>query len=381
MVKNRALGDTIITLGTLSFLKKILPQTEIFYFVPRWTKPIFENVKVDADHIIPFEMNGIGDWLNTFSLLRKNKIDAVLELSQAGRTGVFFDFYSTLFRVPYFFHNHHTKMGRVRDQGVQKAIIQRDLDAAWTYFGWLQQFPVPNYLDFAPEMRTFPMRKHKRVILGVVATRQTKMYPLEKYAELAHLIVADDPGTEVVAPLSESPEDAAIEAKIKSLKSPIKPVKIKLKDLPVYFKEAQLYIGNDTGLKHLAVAVDIPSVTLFGPEPPLEWHPYDKQKHPYFFKNPLACRYQTGKTFCPLSVCDSMICLNEFSPKEIWKQAKQTRDFAIDLARGPGFQVPMSFGSDQAEDTQSAITFDRVQVRPSAPQDPIDLGSSDDDES
>jgi len=321
-VKNRALGDTIISLGTLRYLRAILPNTQLFYFVPDWTVDLFDGTGVNDATIEGFRLQGIGDWFAMWSKMRKLQIDAILELSQGGRSALFFDMYSSVYRVPYFFHNHHSKVGVVRDQGVQKAIIQRDLDAAWTYFGWLQRCPVPNYLDFPP---TFQMRdrpKIKRIILGVVATRETKMYPLEKYTELANLIRGHDFQIEIVAPLSASPEDKVIADKIAAMKAPIHTIVKPLNELPAYFKESLMYIGNDTGLKHLAVATELPTVTLFGPEPPLEWHPYDKTRHPYFFRHPLPCRYETGRTYCPLSKCASMICLKEMPPAAIWEKAK-----------------------------------------------------------
>lgn len=384
VVKNRALGDTIISLGTLEFLKSILPDTEIFYLVPEWTGPLFKNVNFFPAKIVPFKMHSPGDWISTFRLLRKLKVDAILELSQAGRTGMFFDLYSSVFRVPYFFHNHHSKSGPVRDQGVQKAIIQRDLDAAWTFFGWLQRVPVPNYLEYAPRLALPEVPKVKRVILGVVATREAKMYPLEKYAEIARLIRAHDMEIEIVAPLSNSPDDKIIADKIAALKSPIQTVIKPLEQLPLYFKESMIYIGNDTGLKHLAVAMDIPTVTLFGPEPPIEWHPYDKKAHPYFFRHPLPCRYTTGKTYCPLSKCSSMICLSEIPPEGIWEKAKQLLYQTEDMGSTGSYQntgsisMPnnLDLGVQPQKSSAQPIELERTHIMPASrnEDDSVDFG-------
>jgi len=51
-----------------------------------------------------------------------------------------------------------------------------------------------------------------------------------------------------------------------------------------------VFAGNDSGPRHLAVAVGTPTVTLFGPEHPFEWHPYPEDRHPRFFVDNLPCR-------------------------------------------------------------------------------------------
>ncbi len=46
-----------------------------------------------------------------------------------------------------------------------------------------------------------------------------------------------------------------------------------LLDLARWLAGAQLYIGNDTGITHLAAAVGIPVIALFGPTSPAIWAP------------------------------------------------------------------------------------------------------------
>jgi ADP-heptose:LPS heptosyltransferase len=39
----------------------------------------------------------------------------------------------------------------------------------------------------------------------------------------------------------------------------------------------QLFIGNDSGLGHIAAAAGIPTLTLFGPGEPLRYHPWNSR--------------------------------------------------------------------------------------------------------
>jgi heptosyltransferase III len=46
-----------------------------------------------------------------------------------------------------------------------------------------------------------------------------------------------------------------------------------LYDLACWLKRASLYIGNDSGITHLAAAVGVPTIALFGPTDPTVWAP------------------------------------------------------------------------------------------------------------
>ena len=141
---------------------------------------------------------------------------------------------------------------------------------------------------------------------------------MESYRDLARLIYNDDPNMKIIIPLG--PGDDEIEDKIYELDFPrnCHIIKEKLDALPKALAESKLYIGNDTGLKHISIALGIPTLSFFGPEPPTEWHPYSTNDHPYYYKEGLECRTRNAH-YCGLSTCDSMICLSSFSPSEVFQ--------------------------------------------------------------
>lgn len=82
--------------------------------------------------------------------------------------------------------------------------------------------------------------------------------------------------------------------------------RFELRSLAALLSEATVFAGNDSGPRHLAAATGAPTVTLFGPEHPFEWHPYPTERHPYFFIEALSCR-RDGRPgmppWCALATC------------------------------------------------------------------------------
>jgi heptosyltransferase III len=83
-----------------------------------------------------------------------------------------------------------------------------------------------------------------------------KNWPLERFRELAHRL--DAPVRWCAGP-EEPLEDAVRFAN--------------LYHLACWLRSARLYIGNDSGITHLAAAVGTPVVALFGPTDPAIWAP------------------------------------------------------------------------------------------------------------
>lgn len=327
LVKNRALGDSIMGLSTVSYFRKLYPKSTIIYAVPQWTAELYLEVKTDADIIYPLNLSSISSILNLYTDLINFKVDAIHEMHQSGTGRKVFSFIASLMAIPYTAHNHHLESNTlVIDQGVKKELIQRDLDGLYSFYG--KGYKCPSFLDYEPSFIATKTHKEKRVILGVVATRETKMWSLENYVLLARKVINNYPDLEVVIPLSHSQMDRELKSKLETLidNSKIKIVHIKLSKLPKYFFESLAYIGNDTGLKHLAVATKIPSITLFGPEPIKEWHPYNQVNHSVFYVEDLPCRTRTHH-YCGLYRCDLesnkfMQCMNLISVDMVFEKLK-----------------------------------------------------------
>src|SRR5690606_19147141 len=144
--------------------------------------PLYKNVKTAADEIIP-----IREGLNFYSDLLSLKPDAIHEMHQSGSSAKVLKAYSLFKKIPYTFHTHHFKgESKVKDQGKPKAAIQRDLDGVYAYWG---QGLEPDFLKFPPVIKAKTSTKKRRIIIGAVATRETKMWPLQYVRQLSQLLI------------------------------------------------------------------------------------------------------------------------------------------------------------------------------------------------
>jgi ADP-heptose:LPS heptosyltransferase len=80
----------------------------------------------------------------------------------------------------------------------------------------------------------------------------------------------------------------------------------------------RLYIGNDSGITHMAAALDIPTLAIFGPTDPVLWSPRGK--------NVVVVRKETECSPCPQEKflrCQKAECLYRVDMGDVLEGLKQ----------------------------------------------------------
>ncbi|MFZ8932966.1 MAG: glycosyltransferase family 9 protein [Bacteriovoracaceae bacterium] len=311
--KYRALGDAVLGLSSVSYLKKQFPEAKITYGVPHWVAPLFTNIQTDADEILALDFSNAAKWCDSYKFFKNSSFDQIIELNQSGRTTKFFNILKVLKpSVNYLAHNHHKNTGTIHDQGIKKANTQRDLDACWTAF---KNGPIPHFLDYPPQMKlNSPVEKTKSIVLGVVATRDTKMWPLTHFKKLMQMLIKKmGEDIKFLIPLSQNEQDELIKLELKKLNLPDQAqfIHLPLNELPICMGQAKYYIGNDTGLKHICAALGLKTLTVFGIEDPVEWHPYGEGQT-YLKADVPADAYKSPDEFRD--------CISKITPENVFNE-------------------------------------------------------------
>ncbi len=98
--------------------------------------------------------------------------------------------------------------------------------------------------------------------------RPRKNWPGHRFASLVEVFAAGRPWL-----LVEGPADAEVAPLLSRLSSVVHARELPPRLLGAVLARAGLYVGNDSGVSHLAAAWGAPVLALFGPTDPAQWAP------------------------------------------------------------------------------------------------------------
>jgi len=156
------------------------------------------------------------------------------------------------------------------------------------------------------------------VVLHPGSGSRKKAWKVNSFVPLAEKLYRDD-RAQILVPIG--PADTQVEEDYfnDSLSGNSIPLHhLPLDELAAILKQCDLYVGNDSGITHLAAAVETPVVALFGPTDPRVWGP--RGKHVSILH---------GKTDCSpcsrekMQVCPEQRCMETLSVEEVYREAKK----------------------------------------------------------
>jgi ADP-heptose:LPS heptosyltransferase len=112
-----------------------------------------------------------------------------------------------------------------------------------------------------------------------------RRWPYENFVELTRKII--EKHRRAIVFIGSDSEREAVNAIVRNVGNPLAvnlAGKVSIPQLACLFERSDLFISNDSGPLHLAVAMETPTISLFGPETPVVYGPKGKA-HTVIFKN------------------------------------------------------------------------------------------------
>ena len=294
LIKPSSLGDIVVALPALSALRKSFPDAKISWFIRPEFAPLLKNHPHLTETIL-FDRKFLGQaWFNPRALaallsliwrLNRSKFDVVIDLQGLFRTASLSWLSGCKKRLgmadagefAHIFYTHKVAQDKdcihlvdyylkiVREAGASKTDVQFLLPTD------------PVAVDSVHRLlKTKGIEPNKYAVFVPTSAHSDKCWPIERFAALADKISSQF-HLSIIATGAASEKDAV--ERLKNLASvPIANFAgaTSLNELVALLKAARLVVSNDTGPGHIAAALGVPVVLLFGRSNPARVAPYGR---------------------------------------------------------------------------------------------------------
>ena len=322
------IGDAMLSFPSLKSLRNNFPQAQIWLAAREWIQGLLTPLDFIHDTVSLPELNNLKNIMETAKKIKENNFDLGLLLTNSFSSA--FLFY--LAKIP-------QRWGYAQDfrnMLLTKGVVPKSQDGSSCH-------QIKYYLNLisslglrasAPEL-SFPLSqeeinwaKQKLASLGYESTKSlaiispgasygpAKRWPGSNFASLASMLQEREK-TEILI-IGSSEEKELAESIISSMKKP--PInmsgKTTLRQVAALIHQSHLFITNDSGPMHIANALRVPVIAIFGPTNPQVTAPFH-QPSTYIQKEVPCwpCSYRK----CPYD----HRCMMKIHPEEVYQECQK----------------------------------------------------------
>jgi heptosyltransferase-3 len=285
LIRLRSIGDTVLSTPSVHALRRFLPDdTEIDILVEDWVAPVLAEHPF-INRVITFERGSLSGRARVAHEIRSRHYDVVYNL-HGGTTATFLTRATgARHRVGYAsyqysqLHNHQAPSplllwGQQKTHSVEQQLAL----LGWTGVPVTDRPPTRLAVTREAEARinqiltAAGLIDKKFALIHPAAAFATKQWAASNFARVADYLAAK--GIAAVAIAGPNQGDVLNEL-ISSAESRIVACDVLLPEVSALASRAGLFVGNDSGIAHIAAAVGTPSVVVFGSSNIAHWRPWN----------------------------------------------------------------------------------------------------------
>ncbi|MCE5299427.1 MAG: glycosyltransferase family 9 protein [Spirochaetia bacterium] len=330
-----AIGDTLLTTPAVKAVKEAHPDTVIHYMAgAAASKILLHNPYIDR--LIVFEEKHtkprwVGVMQNAAKI--KKELDPAYDLFIDFESSYYSAYVSMLVnagqkigfyigRLRRWIYNPFYSV-RVREDGEVRYAAQNHMRLVEKFIKNVPEHPVPvlklSDEELARGMAFYTENKIEagKAVLGCISASWTaKKWPVAHWIELARTVTRKSPFIVLWGPGDEA--DAA-SIKAEKMDNLFMVPNVKLRELAAIMAHGRLLVSNDSGVRHIGVALGLKTIGLFGPTNEKRWALPDRNT--VVLTAGSACRP------CDAVSCADGQCMRNITPEQVAQAVKRTLNF------------------------------------------------------
>jgi ADP-heptose:LPS heptosyltransferase/GT2 family glycosyltransferase len=338
VVKLDHIGDFVIAIPALRRLSRHFPKARLTVLGPPSISS-FEALLPEIHEIINFEFfhtrSGLGqkeltreDFVALWHQLTSHRFDLAIDLRKAPETRSILQWTGARWLAGFDYQGQFPWLDIALEWEQDRSVVRKRTHVGDDLLHLVDAVANAANDDrealLSPPSGLLPMHANGRsperrlVCIHPGVGSAIRQWPVEHYAALIDLLVVNH---DVTIAVIGAPEEAEIADSViekvghrEAVKSLIG--EVKLSELPALLATAALYVGNNSGPKHIAAALGVPTVGIHsGTVDAREWGPMGV--------NALAVRRDVHCSPCYLATIEScprkLACLTELRPTEVYE--------------------------------------------------------------
>lgn len=284
IVRLRSIGDTVLATPSLFALKRFLPHARVDILLEDWVAPVLSGFP-HVDNVITLERKSTVARMRMALQLRANRYDVVYNLHGGTTATLLTRATGARHRVGY--QNYQYARMHNELSPSSSALWGRDkthsVEQQLALLGWTG-VPVsdrpPTELAVTAEssaninlrLQAAGLADKQFAVIHPAAAFATKQWAADKFGQVADDLLSQ--GLPAVA-ITTANEKAIIEEMNAGAGTRVQAfTDLALPEITALLARARLFIGNDSGIAHIAAAVAAPSVVIFGSSNTTHWRPW-----------------------------------------------------------------------------------------------------------
>jgi len=318
IVRLRSIGDTVLATPSLIALRRFLPEARIDVLLEDWVTPLLDDFDA-VDNVISIGTGPLKR-LKTALHLRHNRYDVVVNLHGGATSTLLTRAAGAKHRVGYadyqysFLYNHLLSSSSDFWKSEKTHSAEQQLALLGSVGVPVDDRPRSR-LQVSESARSSLQQKYRLkkpfALVHPSSLYHTKQWSAENFARIVEYLSTLGISSIAVASRSESSVLKMLSA---AARTPVTTADdLSLPEITALASEATVFIGNDSGIAHIAAAVDTPSVVVFGSSNRVHWRPWTNAANEIVF-NPFECQpcpgYECkvyGEPRCILSVTSDQV--------------------------------------------------------------------------
>lgn len=331
LIKTSSLGDLIHSFPALSELSQHLGRLRIdwvverrFAEVPAWHPTIRDVIPVDLRHWLrhPFSLETYRAWKVFVERLQRYEYDVVIDAQGLIKSALI----TRKARGSTYGLDWHSAWEPLATLVYDKRLpvdpklhaVHRVQSLFGRIFDYVPNFELPEFgVDVATLNRTVSLPSVPYVVFAHATTWESKKWPIVYWQTLAARLGSE--GVKVMLPWGNAAEKQVAEQIAQS--QPLVEVlpSMTLTDLAALMGHAQGVVAVDTGLGHIASALNVPLVSLYGATDPQQTGTLGPKSHVMMAEFSCApceksvCQYKGASSVQPA-------CFETLHPDQVWAQ-------------------------------------------------------------